>query len=507
MPSRFCPRRRALSAALTVILLLAPIGSAVAQNWPQWRGPHGNSTSDETGLSVAWTEDLGIAWKTPLPEWGTSTPAIWGDAVFVTTQHDDDLLVLKLNRSTGQIEWTQKVGEASTPRTGPKREKQKFHQLHNLASPSPVADGEFVVVHFGNGDLAVYDYDGRQQWRRNLQDDYGTYTIWWGHANSPLLYRGLVISVNMQDSLADLGSKQAISYLVAHDLRSGKEIWKSERMTGAKSEEGDAYTTPVLFDAGGQQQLVVMGGNQLDAYDPRTGKQLWYLPGLVGGRTVTGPTVSDGMIYVTRGMRGALLAIRPSGKGQRPASDIVWKQEQGTPDTPCPVVWHELLFTITDDGIGRTYDAPARPRRGPATAQGQLQSLAAGRRRPHLLSQHRGAVHRAHGRRARREAGREQAGRQHAGFAGSRRQALIHPRPARLVLHRACRRRREPMKRIVWLTDVHLNFLPAAQVDAFLVRVVAERPDAVLIGGDIAESDNVCEYLARMHAAARRRAD
>ena len=109
-----------------------------AEDWPQWRGPRGNSTSLDSDLPVAWSAEAGIVWKTPLPEWGSSTPAIWGDAVFVTTQSEDDLLVLKINRQNGAIEWTQKVGQASTPRSGPKREKQKFHQLHNLASPSPV---------------------------------------------------------------------------------------------------------------------------------------------------------------------------------------------------------------------------------------------------------------------------------------------------------------------------------------------------------------------------------
>ena len=171
-------------------------------------GPRGDSTSQQTGLPVTWSRETGVAWKTPLPEWGSSTPAIWDDAVFVTTQQDDNLLVLKLDRRTGAIEWTQKVGQGTTPRTGPKREKQKFHQLHNLASPSPVTDGKLVVVHFGNGDLAAYDFAGKLHWRRNLQEDYGTYTIWWGHANSPVLYRDLVISVCMQDSLADLAEKQ-----------------------------------------------------------------------------------------------------------------------------------------------------------------------------------------------------------------------------------------------------------------------------------------------------------
>ena len=135
--------------------------AARAEDWPQWRGPRGNSTSHEADLPLDWSDESGIAWKTELPEWGTSTPAIWGDAIFLTSQHDDELLALRLNRRTGAVEWTQTVGHASTPRTAPKREKQKFHQLHNLASPSPVTDGKLVVFHFGNGELAAYDFDGK----------------------------------------------------------------------------------------------------------------------------------------------------------------------------------------------------------------------------------------------------------------------------------------------------------------------------------------------------------
>ena len=131
---------------------------------------------------------------------------------------------------------------------------------------------------------------GEQLWKRNLQDDYGAYTIWWGHANSPVLYDGLVISVCMQDSLADVAKQPAQSYLVAHDVSTGKERWTTMRMTNAPAEQADAYTTPLLIQANGRKQLVVMGANHLDAYDPLTGKQLWDIPGLVGGRTVTGPT-------------------------------------------------------------------------------------------------------------------------------------------------------------------------------------------------------------------------
>ena len=220
-----------ISILSTACLVVIAANASHAENWPQWRGPRGNSTSEDTGLPVVWNTETGIAWRTPLPDWGTSTPAIWDDAIFVTTQHDDELSLLKLDRKSGAIEWSQQVGRAATPRTGPKRKSQVFHRLHNLATPSPVTDGRLVAAHFGNGDLAVYDFAGKLQWRRNLQDDYGAYTVWWGHANSPVIFGDLLISVCMQDSLADVADQLAPSYLVAHDLQTGKERWKSERMT------------------------------------------------------------------------------------------------------------------------------------------------------------------------------------------------------------------------------------------------------------------------------------
>ena len=44
----------------------------------------------------------------------------------------------------------------------------RFHDEHNMASPSPVTDGQHVWVHFGNGDLACLDFDGKELWKQNL---------------------------------------------------------------------------------------------------------------------------------------------------------------------------------------------------------------------------------------------------------------------------------------------------------------------------------------------------
>ena len=347
--------------ALTVCVLA---GTARADNWPQWRGPKGIGVSDEKNLPVTWGPESGLAWSTPLPEWGTSTPAIWGDAIFVTTQEDDALLLLRFDKATGKQVWSRRVGLGEPARmklrlkTDDERLRQRFHQTHNLASPSPVTDGERVIVHFGNGDFAAYDFDGRRQWYRNLQEDHGRYTIWWGHANSPVLFGDLVISACMQDSLSDLGGPLSLSYVVAHDKRTGEQKWKTLRMTGAEKEANDAYTTPLLHETADGVEMILMGGTQIDAYDPITGKQRWVVPGLGGNRVITGPTIAHGMVYATVGMRGPLLAVKLSGQGRRDKDDaIAWQLDRGTPDSPSPVVWGDLLFLVNNNGIARCLDA------------------------------------------------------------------------------------------------------------------------------------------------------
>ncbi|MGC3971264.1 MAG: PQQ-binding-like beta-propeller repeat protein [Pirellulales bacterium] len=354
-----------------VVLALFLTKSATAENWPQWRGPAGTGIAEESNLPTEWSEEKGVVWKAPVPSWGCSTPAVWDDAIFLTSQTDDGkLLALRLNAADGKTVWSTEIGQADTRREAEKRSVQKFHKLHNNASPSSVTDGKTVVVHFGNGDLAALDFAGKVLWKRNLQDDYGPYSIWWGHANSPVISGDLVINVCMQDSLegasyAEAGdgtSKKALSYVVAHELSTGKVRWYVPRTTVAQAEECDSYTTPVFRKAAdGATEMIIMGGNQLDAYDPATGKLRWFLGGLVGGRTITGPVVVGDHVYTTRGMRGELLSVRladaSAGGKELAAEAVLFRHKESTPDSASPVVMNGRIYTITDNGIGQCLDA------------------------------------------------------------------------------------------------------------------------------------------------------
>lgn len=57
------------------------------------------------------------------------------------------------------------------------------------------------------------------------------------------------------------------------------------------------------------------------------------------------------------------------------------------------------------------------------------------------------------------------------------------------------------MPRLLWLTDIHLNFVRRHEREAFLTSVAAATPDAVLVGGDISESHDVIRFLTQIDDA------
>src|SRR5438093_10645171 len=81
-----------LAFALASIAILWTPSVQANENWPQWRGPSGNGTSDSTNLPTTWSLSTGenIVWKIELPAWSGSTPVIWGDYIFLTSPGKED---------------------------------------------------------------------------------------------------------------------------------------------------------------------------------------------------------------------------------------------------------------------------------------------------------------------------------------------------------------------------------------------------------------------------------
>jgi outer membrane protein assembly factor BamB len=366
--------RLLIKASLVFFLvILVTAVSLHAEDWPNWRGPRQNGTSAESVVPLHWEWTEGdedadgtsrnVVWRTELPEFGNGTPIFWEEAIFLTAQNEDGkLLLMRLERESGELVWTREVGEGDIPRNDDVdgRGRQKFHNEQNLASSSAVTDGQVVAVHFGNGDTAVYGFDGNRLWKRNMQEEHAPYSIWWGHANSPVLCEDLVILVSMQDSCEDLQATPVESYVAAYDKTTGALRWKTSRMTDADAEHCDSYTTPLLRYVGGRMELILMGGEVLDAYNPATGERLWFLENVNGNRVITGPAIVGDRIYLTHGMRGPTIGLQipANSSGELDWDDVLlWVAEGNTPDSPCPAVDDGLVYTVSDRGIAKCIDA------------------------------------------------------------------------------------------------------------------------------------------------------
>src|SRR5215207_7702861 len=101
---------------LVCLLVLAP--SVRAEEWPGWRGPRGDGTSQERGVALQWSASENVAWKVAIPGIGHSSPVVWGDRVFVTTcieqpgkgkDRTGDRVLLCLERATGKERWRRTV--------------------------------------------------------------------------------------------------------------------------------------------------------------------------------------------------------------------------------------------------------------------------------------------------------------------------------------------------------------------------------------------------------------
>ena len=73
---------------LLCLLALCPIGSAMAGNWPDFRGPAGNGRAVSARLPLSWSETENVRWKVELPGQGWSTPVAWDDQLWMTSADD-----------------------------------------------------------------------------------------------------------------------------------------------------------------------------------------------------------------------------------------------------------------------------------------------------------------------------------------------------------------------------------------------------------------------------------
>jgi len=326
------------SSTWLALFLAALSLHALAENWPQWRGPSLNGISNEKNLPLHWSTTENIAWKLEMPAKSGATPIVWASNIFLNVADGDNLYLWCVDKTRGTPLWKQFIASGNY-----KINKQ------NMSSPSPVADGQGVYVMTGIGVLKAFDFKGHELWARDIQKDYGRFGLNWGYASSPLLYEdALYVQVLHGMKTHDP------SYVLRIDKKTGKTVWRVIRSTDAVRESPDSYTTPALLRYGSHTEIVITGGDCITGHDPATGAELWRATGFNPGknpayRIIASPVVYGDVVYAPTRVR-PLIAFRAGGRGDVSQSHKLWEFMNG-PDVPTPVTDGQYFYSVNDRGI------------------------------------------------------------------------------------------------------------------------------------------------------------
>jgi outer membrane protein assembly factor BamB len=341
---------KTLLATITLMMIIAT-SAVYASDWPHWRGPFFNGSSEEQNLPSQWSATENVAWSVDLPGAAAATPIVCGNCVFVAgvDAAKDTLQAMCFDRHSGKLLWQHDVAEGT----------QKDNRS-NYASPSPVADGKLAFFFYGNGELVCFDLDGNRRWRRNIQEDYGPFAFQWTFSSGPTLYDGkLYLPVLQRDvAVRDFGLKDSenLSYLLALDPQNGKTLWRQIRPSPAVAESRESFATVVPFEHRGQKQLLVAGGDMLSSHDPQTGRELWrggdYNSARVTHwRLVPSAVAGDGIVLVCAPKREPLYAVAADGEttgGQHANAWVSREVKDLSSDVPTPAFYDGDFFVLSD---------------------------------------------------------------------------------------------------------------------------------------------------------------
>lgn len=355
----------AIAIAATLLLPASSSIRAAEDNWPQWRGPSGRGVSDAPDYPTEWGPQTNVAWKTPVPGRGHSSPVVWGDRVFLTTSiegahapdhhapdhlgydlkpgylhpdsvgvdHRYELRVIAFDGRTGRQVWERTAFEGLM--------YDNRHRKNTYASSTPVTDGRLVYAFFEAAGVYAYDYAGTLVWKASLGN---IAKGGMGPGTSPILFEDLLILQADQE----MGAGSAI---VALDKRTGTEVWRTARTTRR------SWATPLIVSAGTRVELIASGAEMVAGYDPRTGRELWRSRG-TESHPIPSAVAGLGLVFFTAGSQAKrAMAVRPGGTGDVTGSAIVWSYRKGTAYVPSPILHGQFLYLMTDTGLMTCLDA------------------------------------------------------------------------------------------------------------------------------------------------------
>lgn len=306
---------------ICVVMMIA--SCAMAQDWPQWRGP--NRDGIVTGFTApqTWPQEFKLKWKVSVG-FGDSTPALVGDKLYVSTRQGDDEVTLCLDARSGKELWNDKyaaqaVTGAAAKHPGPR------------SSPA-VADGKVVTLGVGGVVSCLDAASGKLVWRK---DPFPQIVPRFFAAFSPIIVDGMVIA-----HLGGAGKGAVIAY----DLATGNEKWRWEG-------EGPDYGSPAMLTVGGVKQIATPTEKGLVGLAVADGKLLWQVPFAPVKMTYNAATpIIDGQTVIYGGKGRGMKALKIEKQGDAFAANELWSNADVGLQFSTPVLRDGLLFGLSDAG-------------------------------------------------------------------------------------------------------------------------------------------------------------
>ena len=323
-------------AAVLALFHTVPFGLCNAEDWPRFRGPRGDGTSQDGAVPTEWGDTKNLKWKHKLPGAGFSSPIVVGQNVLVTAYsgqgRDVKRHLICLDRNAGQIKWSKAIDGVSDGGDG-------GFNYHGQASHTPVSDGERVYVMFGSSGVRAFDMKGTQLWHQDVGNERAAR---FGTASSPILHGDHLIVTAGAESES----------IRAFDKKSGKEIWKTE----AGSLSGTYSTPTIAKNALGEEELLLSVTFEVWGLNPQTGKLKWFAKTRVDTAACPSALVDKGVMYIIGGRGGGRTAIKMGGKDDITKTGVLWSEAGGS-YVPSPILHEGRLYWINDSGIASCVDA------------------------------------------------------------------------------------------------------------------------------------------------------
>ena len=288
-------------SALAFLLALGTGAPAQAQDWLQWGGPGRNFISDSKGLADSWpASGPRRLWNRTLGE-GHSTILAEKGKLYTMYRKGEQEVIVSLEADSGKTIWEYSY---DAPTKG--MDYSEGFGPHS----TPLISGDTLYAVGALGSFHALDKrTGKVLWSHELWRQMGGRKLDRGYACSPIEFKNTII-------LQVGGPGQAV---VAFNKNDGSIAWKKQDFTVS-------FSSPLLVDVDGQQQLVVFGAEQIVGLDPNNGDLFWTYPHRTEyGLNISTPVWCDGnLLFCSSAYNGGSRVIRLTRKDGKTNAEEVW---------------------------------------------------------------------------------------------------------------------------------------------------------------------------------------